>query len=67
MAKGELLSFCAERERHLGAVALKGRYYFACDRFKVLLLEGRGLGTSTQRQACGSRLIGMIEVKSVEV
>jgi hypothetical protein len=67
MAKGELLSFCGERERHKGAVALKNRDYFARDRFKVLLLEGRELGTRPQRQTFGGRLIRMIEVKSVEV
>jgi hypothetical protein len=67
MPKGELVSLCGKRERRLGTVALKGRDYIACDRFEVLLLEGRELGTRPQRQAFGSRLIGMIEVKSVEV
>jgi hypothetical protein len=67
MAKGVLVSFCGERKRLLGAVALKGRDYFACDSFEVLLLEGRGLGTRPQRQAFRSRLIGMIKVKSVEI
>jgi hypothetical protein len=65
--KGELVSLCGKREHRLGAVAPKDRDYAACDRFEVLLLEGRGLGTRPQREASGGRLIGMIEVKSVEV
>jgi hypothetical protein len=47
-AKGELLSFRGERESLLGAAALKGRDYFARDRFEVLLLEGRRFGTRPQ-------------------
>jgi hypothetical protein len=67
MPKGELVSLRAERERRLGAVALKNCEYSACDSFEVLRLEGRGFGTRPQRQAFGGRLIGMIEVESIEV
>jgi hypothetical protein len=67
MPKGELVSLGGEPERRLGAFAVKDRGYSTCESFEVLRLEGRGLGTRTQRQAFGSRLIGMIEVKSVEV